>query len=200
MDENSINDALKPVFEVPHWFTLDLQHWSVINLRISLAGINQEQEEFETNIRKTETDEEVLRSIINSSESYYGELRANAYKMAAVSLVTRLQHHIEYLARHAKVKPDKGQNASRLISLLNALNRFAGEGPISLSFFDGFEELRNSVIHADSNIEWDFQGKTRRVADQYRDSYGQVGISDEQLEEAVDKMVEQVKWYERKIP
>jgi|SRR6185312_2901645 len=201
MDENSLNDELAKAFEAAHWFTFDLQHWAVINLNISLNGIDQEQKDFEANIRETETDEEALRSIISSSGTFYDDLRLNAYRMAAVALVTRFQNRIGELMRIGRlVASKKRENSSMLILQLKTLNKSLSDGPVPLNFFAELEEVRNSVVHGGSRAEWEFpQGKTRKVADAYRNPYGDVELSDDQLKDAMNKMIEQVKWYERRI-
>ena len=58
---------------------------------------------------------------------------------------------------------------------------------------------RDSIIHADSRAEWKHNGSPRKVAGHYRTPYGDVNLSDEQLKDAIQKTIQQVKWYDEKM-
>jgi hypothetical protein len=71
---------------------------------------------------------------------------------------------------------------------------------VPLSFFVDLVSARDSIVHADSQGEWAFQGKPRRVATRYRDLLsGELYFSDDDLQQAIENSVRQVKWYDDKL-
>jgi hypothetical protein len=56
-------------------------------------------------------------------------------------------------------------------------------------------ELRHSIVHADSRAGWNYR-RDRAVVDEYRGTFGDVDLTDEQLKDAIKKAIQQVKWYD----
>jgi hypothetical protein len=89
---------------------------------------------------------------------------------------------------------DKGFSGS-----LRLLNKKIGKGPVPVSFFKGLVAVRDSVIHADNKIEWEFLGKKRYVPHEYANvESGEVEFTAEHLQEAIEKSVEQIDWYRQR--
>ena len=99
--------------------------------------------------------------------------------------------------RKAKRKRSKAHK-SALVRGLEALNEFFDTGPVPVAFFEKIVTLRDSVIHGDSQAEWKHNGKLRVVAYEYRSTMG-ADLSEEQLQEAIQKAIQQVKWYDEKM-
>jgi hypothetical protein len=94
----------------------------------------------------------------------------------------------------------KRTDPSMLVLQIQALNKALGDGPVPIQFFAELKEVRNSVIHADSQAEWEYpQGKLRKVADQYRNAVGETEVSQSQLDDAKDKMIAQIRWYQERV-
>ncbi len=128
---------------------------------------------------------------------YAAELKRAATRMALVALITRLQHWIAALASDVA-----GENTGEkgLVSNLKRLNQHTGPGPVSLDFFRELVTVRDSIIHADSQMEWAYRGEKKGVADRYaNNTLGEVEFTKEHLEEAIDSAVKQVKWYHEKL-
>jgi len=143
-------------------------------------------------------DYEIVRSITGPVQNFYDDLRIAAGRLAVVGLVTRFQHWITRFVQRRKLGLEKGEKP-RLVKQLNALNEDLGMGPVSVEVFENLVGVRDSVIHGDSRAEWEHNGRVRKVADEYRNAYGDVEITEEQLKEAIEKAVRQVKWYDEKL-
>ena len=63
-----------------------------------------------------------------------------------------------------------------------------------MDFFEKIVTLRDSVIHGDSQMEWG----GRQVAEEYRSVQG-ADLTEEQLQDAIQKAIAQVKYYDEKI-
>ncbi len=194
LDALELDDA---PFEIPHEFELDLNCVVVANHRLTMEGIDRSEDEGLDEIDVE--DFETQNSITNHLHNFYDDLRRAARRLALVELVTRLQHWIRRLVKELKLKPDKVYE-SQLANLFDALNKALGIGPVPIAFFEDLVRVRDSVIHADSKAEWEHNGKARRVADEYRNAYGDVELTEEQLQDAIHKAVQQVKWYDQNLP
>jgi hypothetical protein len=129
----------------------------------------------------------------------YEDRRRAANNLALVALVTRFHHWLTRLIRRlpATANPYSQQSVSKELSILTSA---LGQGPVPLTFFEDLAEARHSIIHADSQAEWEFPpGVQRNVAHCYRNAWSDVEISEEQLTEAVAKAIAQVKWYDEKL-
>jgi hypothetical protein len=81
---------------------------------------------------------------------------------------------------------------------ISKLNCKLGDGPFPDTFFEKLVTARDSVIHHDSQGKWDGQ-KQVRVADEYVNAYGRLDFTEEHLNDAVDKVIRQLKWYDDQI-
>jgi hypothetical protein len=160
-----------------------------------LEGIAKKEEEeiAETEDRLELEDRELVDSQIRWQRNFYDELRKAANHLAVVGLVIRFQHWIEKFVKQSHVQPSKAHK-SKLRSQLEALNNFLGVGPVPVEFFEQLANARDSVIHGDSKAKWEFNG-AREVAEHYRSGLG-LEITEDQLNEAIEKAIAQVKWYD----
>ncbi|SRR5258706_9869394 len=202
MDPNSIDwSALEQPQEIAHEFEIDLYNAVIANHNAMLEGIDREEEGEMLEIKDSFPVEDYDRvgSMLGYVESGYDERRQKARLSAVVVIVTRLEHWLSRFARQLNVKPTP-VHKTLLGNLIEALNNTLGVGPVPAKFFDDLAELRHSVTHANSQAEWDFKGKRRSVADFYRNAWGDAELSEEQLKEAFQKSIQQVKWYDEKMP
>ena len=153
-------------------------------------------------------DPDTVGSILSYHANFYEELRKAQRNLALVGIVTRLQHWINRLSRQT-FPNGKSQGLPKQLQLLNGK---LGAGPVKVDFFEELVTARDSIIHADSLVEWEYQGKKRRVADRY--IYGEladrdlgepglntleINLADDHLVEAVENSIEMVKWYDEKL-
>jgi hypothetical protein len=181
-------------FEIPHDFELDLHILVTQNHKFLMERIDQDEDEELAKLLSIEP-EEARHSEETSLSFFYDDLRRAAHNLAIVALVTRLSVWINKL--YKKIVKGKIQNGLwyQLPELENAL----GHGPTSIEFFLELVTVRDSVIHNNSQSKWEYNGQLRVVASQYIDSYGQVELSQEQVEDAIKKSIQQVKWYDEKL-
>jgi hypothetical protein len=201
MDPKSIGwSALEEPQEIAHEFEIDLYNAVTPNHNAMLEGIDREEDSEMLDIQDGFRHEghETVSSMLGYLQNGYDERRQKSRLSAVVIVVTRLDHWISRFAGNLKVKPTRG-NKNGLANLIEALNNALSDGPVPVKFFEDLAELRHSVVHADSRTEWDFKGQRRRVADCYRNACGDVELSEEQLKEAIQKTIEQVKWYDEQI-
>jgi hypothetical protein len=191
------NDEL---IEVAHEFAVDLNCVVVANHRFTLEGITRAEDEEVQQWRDALAlqDSQVALSAISHVQNGYEELRGAANRLALVGLVTRLQHWIARFIKEQGLKSGK-VHESLLISQLDALNRSLGDGPVPLSYFEDLVNVRDSIIHADSRAEWKHRGANRRVADHYRNPWGEIEFSEGQLKDAIEQATGQVTWYDEKL-
>jgi hypothetical protein len=78
------------------------------------------------------------------------------------------------------------------------LNKRLGSGPIPTSDFEDLLNVRDSIIHADSQAEWTNDGKARKVADRFR-VREVIEFTETDLQEAVEKAIKQVSWYDDRL-
>lgn len=126
--------------------------------------------------------------------AYSDELRRAANNLALVGLVTRLHHWVSIFVEELTNKSARGNSLEKN---LKTLNMRTGDGPVPCIFFEELVSVRDSIIHADTKIEWEFLGKKKRVASQYANaSSGEVEFTQAHLQEAIEKSTKQVKWYD----
>jgi hypothetical protein len=199
LPENIDWDALnEPQQEIAHDFEIDLHMLVTANHEFTITAIDREEDEELAKINNEFNVEsrEIIDSIQIQLQNTYDDFRRAARLLALVALVTRLDHWLSRFAKQRKltrVKPSKPRE-SKLVSKLNALNQDLGNGPVSVDFFEKIVTLRDSVIHGDSRVQWG----GRMVADEYRGVQG-ADLSEEQLQEAIQKAIAQVKYYDEKI-
>jgi hypothetical protein len=192
--------GLDEPLNIPHEFEIDLNCVVTANHDLTLKAIDRSEDEELAKIDDNFPQEnyETLRSITGHMQNFFQDLREAARRLAFVGLVTRLQHWIGRFLKQAKVKPDKVYD-SQLANQIAALNKFLGVGPVPEMFFEDLAMVRDSVIHADSRAEWKYRSKPRRVADHYRNAGGDVELTEEQLQEAIKKASQQVRWYDERL-
>jgi hypothetical protein len=205
MDLDLGSTADDELLEIPHAFETDLHCVVVANYALTLEAIDRSEEEELTKIDEGFANEnsETVRSIAGQLQNFYEDLRQAARRLALVGFVTRLQHWIGGFAKQMKATPCKTKQTgynSTLANQIAALNKLLGIGPVPEIFFEDLATARDSIIHADSRAEWEYNGSLRKVADHYRNAYGDVDLSEEKLEDAIQKATQQVKWYDERIP
>jgi hypothetical protein len=191
-------DALNEPQEIAHDFEIDLHMLVGANHEFTITAIDGEEDE---ELAKIDNDfhaesYETIRSIRGQLQNTYEDFRRAARLLALVGLVTRLDHWISKFVRWRNLtglKQSKPREP-RLVTQLNALDKDLGNGPVSVDFFEKIVTLRDSVIHGDSQMEWG----GRRVAEEYGSVQG-ADLTEEQLQDAIQKAIAQVKYYDEKI-
>ena len=184
------------VTELPHPFVEEAEWLVVKNHELVMDSIARlEKAEF-SRLYKEMPNAPELDSELAYTTSMADNLRNAANQLALVSLVTRLQHSINVF-----VKDVGGRNgAPGLVPNLKLLNRRLGESPIAVTFFADLVSVRDSVIHADSMIEWIHNDEMRRVPERYANTVtGEVNFGESDLREAVEVSIRQVKWYDERL-
>jgi hypothetical protein len=188
--------------KVAHEFEVDLKCLIIVNHHFTLEGIAKAEDEELAAIEEDLALEgpDVLNSIINGRTMFYAGLREAAHNLAWVGVVTRFHHWITGFVRALPTTP-KPYMQQPLAKELETLNKCLGKGPFEVQFFKDLVTVRDSVIHGDSRSEWEFPVKNlRRVADRYvHPGDGDLELSEEQLKEAIEKVVQQVEWYDRRL-
>ena len=190
----------EPIEEMSHEFEVDLTCLVIANHKITMEGIAHAEDEELANLQeslKDETDREMVWSIVSYQRNFYDDLRVAARNLAVVVLVTRLQRWAGAYARRIDPKREAGQPIDKE---LNFLNGKLGPPPNDATqFFFDLAEVRHSVIHADSQPQWSFKGKTRSVDQRYVPNGYRVEVDDEGLRDAIAKAIAQIKWYDEKF-
>jgi hypothetical protein len=92
---------------------------------------------------------------------------------------------------------------------------------VPAAFFCDLETVRDSIIHADSNVEWMRGKEQRNVPLKYREvnlehlskfklteeqlreirenAMAQINLTDAHIREAMDNSIRQIKWYEDRL-
>jgi hypothetical protein len=210
MDElNGLNELI----EIPHQFETDLYFLVLENLRITMEGIDRAEDEELCDIAKNFTPEErdAEADASGHAHHFYDELRLAALSLAIVALVTRLQHWIGRFTkenkpvsarRKSKVKDAKStqKSNSKLVNQLRALDESLGAGPVPITFFETLVDIRDSVIHHNSEARWEYGGEERAVDSRYWNSaFDRLELTEDLLREAVDNATEQLKWYDERL-
>jgi hypothetical protein len=136
---------------------------------------------------------EVTSSMLFDHRQFYEDLRVAARNSALVTLVTRLHHWLTAYARRLSLN----RQPKSLVKEMSFLNTAVGNGPVLIAFFKALVDVRDSVIHADSKPEWSHDGTPRGVLPQYRT--WRVEVTEEDLTAAIEKAIEQVMWYDKKL-
>lgn len=192
---DSDNELLNTPIEVEHPFATEINVLVTANHQLTVNGIAKLEEYEIAEIRETlgGEDHDVVESQIRWQQGFYDEMRKAANHLAVVGLVTRFQHWIAEFVRVRQMK------ISTLCKNLESLNAALGEaGPVPVLFFEGLVTARDSVIHADSKAEWE-HNRPRRVPKDYRND-DELEVTEDQLKEAIEKAIRQVKWYDGKLP
>jgi hypothetical protein len=190
---------------LPHEFETEIHSLVSKNHEITLCGIQQTKDEDIDQIEKAfagEDDQEIVNSEIRQAEMFFDDLRRAANHMALVSLVTRLHHWTRKFVKQLPLNTNKKRQPkgrSAVIGDMEALGARLGAVPIPIQFFEYLVTARDSVIHGDSQAQWEHGRGARRVADRYINNYGGLCFTEQDLREAIDKATTQVKWYDEQI-
>jgi hypothetical protein len=193
MPEDFDTSGLDDIQEIPHEFVIELHHLVTANHAFVLQAINAD-EDVEL-AQHYSDDDEVQRSIERDLQYFYETLRRAANNIAAVALVTRVQHWMNKFADRIRVEPDRG-----LVRAFRVLTAKVGAGPVPVEFFEKLVTVCDSVIHGDGQSTWEHPpGTTRTVAQEYVNPYDETQISEDQLKDAVAKSTEQVEWFDTRL-
>lgn len=197
---NSVDDLDLPV-RIPHEFEVELNLVIVTNHRFTMEQINtaehEDQDELYSEFR-SKADAQVLGSALSHSQIFYADLRQAANRLALVGAVTRLGDRVAMLVRDTESNLlDKKTDTSLISQLIHLDSMFKG-GPDLGQYFKDLVDVRDSIIHANSKAEWHHK-RERSIVDRYKNAYGSINFSNEDLGEAITKMVQQVSWYDEQI-
>lgn len=186
------------IIRLPHEFEMEITHLVTQNHALTLDGILQLEEGVVADLSKAleGDDPEILQSQVRHAKTWFDELRRAANHQALVSFVTRLEHWTRKLVKRHSLSTNKARPP--VTRDMEALNSLLGIAPIPVGFFEDLVTARDSVIHADSQAQWEYQGKIRCIADRYTHDGGELGFTDEHLTEAIERAITQVKWYDER--
>jgi hypothetical protein len=103
------------IIELPHDFVVELNCLVVVNHDLTRQAIDSDEEkELGKIVAGSADDPETVRSIENSINNFYEDLRRAANNLTMVALVTRIQHWMAKFVKHLAGHPKR--NESRLIS------------------------------------------------------------------------------------
>jgi hypothetical protein len=182
--------------ELPHPFVEEAEWLVRKNHSLVLESIARLEKHEISKLCKEMADAPELASEIAYAESIADDLRDAANQLALVSLVTRLQHWINVLVKDL----GKTNGGTGLVPNLRTLNNSLGESGVKVDYFADLVTVRDSVIHADSQVEWSYNDTTRRVPDRYTDTNtGELNFTESHLWEAIEISIKQVKWYDKRL-
>src|ERR1700688_1620013 len=153
------------LFDLPHPFEEDVKFLVKATYELLCENIASKEALEITEAEKIEDSREAGAEI-QWAKSTADELRREARSVAVVTLVTRFQHWLRVFVEEIKKKPENGVEKN-----LETLNKGLGveEGPVPAAFFCDLETVRDSIIHADSNVKWMRGPKQRSVPLKYRE-------------------------------
>jgi hypothetical protein len=147
-----------------------------------------------------EADPAELGSEIECAKSDANDLRRAANSLALVGLVTRFQHWIGKLVDEITKENAKDNPLDKNLRRLNEELKKLGSGPVSIEFFRDLTTVRNSIVHADSQIAWRYRDEDKQVPAAYVDPIlVELTITESHLEEAIEKSIQQIRWYDERI-
>jgi hypothetical protein len=176
------------LLDLPHRFEEEVDYLVSTNHRLVMETITRFEVE---DVARAEHED------IMEIRAYNDELRKAANNLALVGLVTRLHHWLSIFVEEITKKSARDNSLDKN---LKTLKESTGEGPIDISFFQELVAVRDSIIHADSKSAWMYGNKPRQVASRYTDvSLGEVAFTPAHLQEAIEKSIQQVKWYDERL-
>jgi len=177
-----------------HEFEVDLRCLVTINHKITMDGIEREENEAISSLESSPDFDDLIQSEIRHQRIFYDGLRIAARLLTVVALVTRLHH---WAIAYAK-RLDTAREPGGLEKELSCLTCKFGQGRIGMKFFLDLAEIRNSVIHQDSQPKWEYKGH-HSVALCYAPTGWRLEFSEEQLADAIEKAILQVTWFDKKL-
>jgi hypothetical protein len=182
--------------EIKHEFEIELNRLVVLNHQMVLDALAREEKDASTELQEDLADDyEALSSAISHMRKDYDDLRNAANELALVGLLTRFQHWIH---RYVQQLKRKGQPGNWLVKRLTFLNQELESGPIPTSDFEELLNVRDSIIHADSQAEWMYENKARKVVDRFRRNEN-IEFTEVDLQEAIEKCIKQVSYYDHRL-
>jgi hypothetical protein len=182
------------LLNVPHPFEEELGWLVRTNHRLVLESIS-----------RIERDEIAFGNLdLTEIHTYSDELRRAANNLALIGLVTRLHHWVSVFVEELPRQSAKEKSAREIglvtnLTTLNAALERTESSPIPIDFFEDLVTVRDAIIHADSKIEWTYRHK-RCVSERYANTtLGEVEFTEAHLQEAIEKSVSQVKWYDERL-
>jgi hypothetical protein len=195
---NLFCDAAELDVNIPHSFCSELRTLVFVHHRLALEGLSRWEKQERASVNEDyDDDDEVNERAQLRIDVCYDELERAAHNLALVGLVTRLQH---WIAAFAERLGEKDAKDKALKTNLRFLNDKLGEGPVSISFFKDLATIRNSIVHADSKAEWSYNNKKQSIPREYTDGkFETVHLLEEQLREAAQNSINQVKYYDDQL-
>ena len=189
------------VAELSHPFEIDLRRLVIANHQFTMEGIendlhNKRNVTYEDFAFDEAMTPEIVHSILAAWERGYQEFFIVARNQTMTALVTRFQHWAGAYARRLNNVRERGQPLKAELAFLSSN---LGNGPFDTAFFLELEEVRNSIIHADAQPTWKYNGRNRTVNPRYVPNGHSVEVSERDINEAVDKCAAQIKFYDAKL-
>lgn len=205
------------LFDLPHPFEEDVQFLVKATYELLCENIASKEALEITEAEKIEDSREAGAEI-QGAKFDADALRQEARSVAVVTLVTRFQHWLRVFVEDLKKNPANGVEKN-----LETLHKELGveEGPVPAAFFCDLETVRDSIIHADSNVKWMRGPKQRSVPLKYREvnlkhlsklnlteeqlreirenAMAQINLTDAHIREAMENSIRQIKWYEDRL-
>jgi hypothetical protein len=184
-------------------FEQEVQSLIRLNHNLVLKGIS-ELEKSEIDRLCEEAGPAELGGEIECAKSDANDLRRAANSLALVGLITRLQHWIGKLVEEITKENAKDNSLEDNLERLDKELKNLGLAPVPIQFFRDLATVRNSIVHADSQITW-FRGsgekrKQKQVPCTYVDPVlVELTITEAHLEEAIEKSIQQLRWYDERI-
>jgi hypothetical protein len=176
------------LLDLPHPFEEELDYLVSTNHRLVMETISRFEVE---DVARADHDD------LAEIHAHNDELRKAANNLALVGLVTRLHH---WLSIFVEEITRKSAGDKSLEKNLKTLKERTGDGPIDISFFQELGTVRDSIIHADSKSAWMRGSEPRQVARCYTDvTFSEVAFTQAHLQEAIEKSIKQVKWYDERL-
>jgi hypothetical protein len=172
----------------PHPFEQELEWFVVTNHKLLMVNITRSEQN-----AIAAADHGDLPEI----ELFTKELRSSANNLALVGLVTRFHHWISVFVEELTRQSARDR---KLENSLKLLNKKFGQGPVPVDFFMGLVTVRDSIVHSDSKIQWEYRGETRKIPDKYANVESEeVEFTPEHLQEAIEKSLKQITWYHERF-
>jgi len=181
---------LGPPIAIPHMFDSDVRATVLVNHDLVLQAIAKSEED---ELSKLDFTDESQRSIEDFIQREHDEFRRAANNLALVGLVTRFHHWLGRLSDAVEGRRSLNRKIKDMLTDLK--NRFPNSQLAPNSYFKALEDVRDSIVHADSEPEWMNGKEVRKVNDEYVDEY-KVNFSAEKLKDAFDKMLALVEYYD----
>jgi uncharacterized protein YjbI with pentapeptide repeats len=148
-------------------------------------------------VAKLDLTDENQRGVATWIERQHDEFRRAANNLALVGLVTRFHHWLTFLAN--RIRDDKHKSFDRSIAKeLRFLNSKFKNAPVEEAVFEKLVDVRDSIIHANSQASWKFRGTPRQIDPKFS-RLDEVNFTGADLREAFQNALLAVGWYEHQV-